>query len=359
MVEGETGSGRTALMMRKICRVMMQLGISALPRNYELIHEALSGRHPLLARDLAALGSGPAQDLLDELGLRHRLPGHLALQLGRLHAVAREAVTRIDPSIEQLAAINALTTRHLEDLWDRITAAPLASTEFAEETRALREVVAGLRRTEIQLADVIQDTRATIKTAARQIEDSRKAGNVDPVTGLYNRAALAERLETLQATKTAAGAALVLVVVEKLQTIGEQHGPACAEKAVKKVATTLRKCVKRKDFVARIGSDEFALVFADVDAQSIQTIAARIRDQIQSIEIRIPNREFSGLRLGLSAGIALGAQACDTTELVDHANLALKVVREGGRQGVLLCTPRMSARLDRRGTPSRAQQSAA
>ncbi len=350
MVEFESGGSTAAGVMRKICRVMMERQISALPRNYELLFEALSGRRPDLLRDLAALGSEPEQRLLDELGLRHRLPGHLALQLNRIHKLAHESLVALEQPVMDLGAVNALMTTRLEDLWDRIAEAPLAATDFAEETRALREVVAQLRRKEKQISATVCETRETLKVAAREIEESRKSGNVDRSTGLGNRAALAERLEALYAAReaTASSTALVMIVVEKLHMLGETYGPAVAEKAVKKVTAALRKSVKRRDFTARIGPDEFAFLFYEVDAQAAQTITARLRDQIQSLEIRLPDRDFSGLRLGLSAGIALSSEARDATDLVDRANLALKAVREGGRQGILLCTPRMGAQLNTR-----------
>ncbi len=58
---GRSQTKSTAIIL-KVAQSMSQLGIAALPRNYELVYEALSGRLPQLSRELAALGATPQQD---------------------------------------------------------------------------------------------------------------------------------------------------------------------------------------------------------------------------------------------------------------------------------------------------------
>lgn len=54
--------------IQKIAQHMARLNVAALPRNYELFHEAIIGLNAGLAQDIAALGPQPQQPMLDELG---------------------------------------------------------------------------------------------------------------------------------------------------------------------------------------------------------------------------------------------------------------------------------------------------
>ena len=62
-----------------VSQQMARLEVAGLPRNYELFHEAIAGGDAPLAREIAALNPAPTQMLLDEIGLRHRLPSFLGL----------------------------------------------------------------------------------------------------------------------------------------------------------------------------------------------------------------------------------------------------------------------------------------
>lgn len=102
---------RNAAIIQKLALSMMRLGVAALPRNYELIYEALSGQMPQLSRDLAALGAEPTQEALDELGNKHKLVGHSALAADRARAEAQQALgeltTMFTDALTRQQAFNA------------------------------------------------------------------------------------------------------------------------------------------------------------------------------------------------------------------------------------------------------------
>ena len=51
----------------QVTYAMRIMGVSPIPRNYELFYEAYIGSNPKLTRELAALGSKASQEELDEL----------------------------------------------------------------------------------------------------------------------------------------------------------------------------------------------------------------------------------------------------------------------------------------------------
>jgi diguanylate cyclase len=58
-----------------VLATMRRRGIAGLPRNYELVYEALNASNPTLTRQFEALGRNPSQEELDSLG-KKVLPHH-------------------------------------------------------------------------------------------------------------------------------------------------------------------------------------------------------------------------------------------------------------------------------------------
>ena len=79
---------------------MARLKVKALPRNYQLFHEALHGLDRQIDSEIAALGPSPSQANLDEIGLKHRLVSHCSLVAGKSEADAAEMLREV---AEQLA----------------------------------------------------------------------------------------------------------------------------------------------------------------------------------------------------------------------------------------------------------------
>ena len=48
---------------------MRQMGVVALPRNYEIFYEALSGSNPELSLEVVSLSKRPTQEDLDRIGI--------------------------------------------------------------------------------------------------------------------------------------------------------------------------------------------------------------------------------------------------------------------------------------------------
>src|SRR5690242_15929204 len=59
-----------------IALTMRQMGVSGLPRNYEIFYEALSGANPELSMELVSLGKRPRQEELDRIGRKFFAQNH-------------------------------------------------------------------------------------------------------------------------------------------------------------------------------------------------------------------------------------------------------------------------------------------
>ncbi|CAN7164832.1 GGDEF domain-containing protein [Pararhizobium sp. LjRoot255] len=344
---------QNAAVLLKVAQTMAKLGIAPFPRNYELFYDALCGQNAALTRDVASLGPEPAQSRLDEVGIKHHLPGFAAIATENIRADAAQTISAINHGLNNSIAKKEAFAALLRHFIDRLETDPVAGmSEFADDAGRLRDAVTAFEREERAFAISMRETVAQLGGIGSDIEIMRKASIRDPVTGLANRIAFSAKLAALYDDGNAAGpAALALVTVEGLRDLGESHGAATAEKALKKLAPVFRKSVKKNDFVARIGANEFAFVFHDVSADNADAIAQRIRASVEAVEITLPNRTFTSETLSLSTGIAMALTASSSTDLFTQAELALHAVRAGGGPGVLVFSAAIGSRATKTYSP--------
>lgn len=336
--DGMRGSAQNAALLLKIAQTMAKLGISPLPRNYELFYEALSGQSRSLSRELAALGAGASQAQLDAIGTRHNLVGHAPLAAEKARAGAADAIAELQLRLQKNIATKTRFSESLQAFIARLESDPVTGmSDFTNDAVRFGYAATALLKEEQAFAGMVESISGQLRDTSADLAASRKALTRDPVTGLPNRTAFSLRLASLFGEDTDDGAsALVLVTIDGLQALGESHGKVPVEKLLRKLAPLFKKSIKKNDFVARIGSDEFAFIFNDLSADNAATIAARIRASVEAIEITLPGRAFTKSAVSLSAGIAMSQSATGATDLYQQADLALKAVRAEGGSGVLV-----------------------
>lgn len=337
-----------SIVSQRIANIMAQMDIEPLPRNYALIYEAIANPETGRVGELDALDFAPSQAALDAIGLRWRLPGHLALALQEAEQTAVQVVDRLVCALREERTASSRDVAVLDTFLEALDADPVMSmSALAREARGLQARLGDFGRRTENFAGMLDEALALLGDARLQIGVDRRAMLRDGLTGLPNAAAFATRTAALfEAGPTQVKtAALLIVAVERLTLLTERYGAGIGEKAVKKCAAVFRKSVKKSDIVARVGSYTFGFLLHDATDQNAQAVAARVRDAIQSLRIRLPDGTIIPESLSLSAGIASTAIVTGPQELLHHAEMALTVVRADGRQGILRCTPMMYAQL--------------
>ena len=166
----------------------------------------------------------------------------------------------------------------------------------------------------------------------RRLLRAERAGAVeyslrDPLTGLANRALLADRTEAAldAATRSGATTALLLVDLDRFKEINDTFGHKYGDQLLTLIGRRFAAAVGDGDTVARIGGDEFAVLLPDVeDLAAATTIAANLQQALET-SFKVEGVE---LEVDASIGIVLsGEHGTDAATLLQHADVAMYVAK--------------------------------
>jgi len=181
---------------------------------------------------------------------------------------------------------------------------------------------------ENQLSILMIEEVSSSEELKKQIE---KPEYNDPITGLYNRSMLFERLQQIldgtKRTKTTLG--LILIDLDFFKKVNERVGHEEGDRVLKIIAERISKTVRKEDVIARIDGDEFAVIIRGFKSANIlRTLAQKLMKEI-AVPIKINGHDHF---LSSSVGIGIGPNDADqASELIRNVELALYRAKINGR----------------------------
>lgn len=150
----------------------------------------------------------------------------------------------------------------------------------------------------------------------------------DTLTGLKNRRASDSLLDKLETSDAQFG--LMHLDLDYFKQVNDTLGHAAGDYVLQHVAKVLKSATRAEDLVARVGGDEFVLIFKDcVDLAVLDQIATRIISQLED------PIEFEGeqCRISASIGTTLSSFYADprADEMMNDADQALYTSKDRGR----------------------------
>jgi diguanylate cyclase (GGDEF)-like protein len=171
-----------------------------------------------------------------------------------------------------------------------------------------------------RLAGIAIERRLTMQ---KLIHDARH----DSLTGLPNRRAIFEELDTALPHVSSSPAAVMFVDLDGLKGINDSLGHDLADEMIREIAGRLRTAVRSPDFVGRFGGDEFVIIAAAIaDRTQAAELAQRVLEAV--------SRPMPGITvpaMTASIGIAMITKTCEASEAIRRADRAMYTAKHGGR----------------------------
>ena len=200
---------------------------------------------------------------------------------------------------------------------------------------------------------VIKDSRGEAKYLIAVIEDATERKKTeqriaflahhDALTGLANRAALAQEIEEAATRQRRHNEpfTVLLLDLDRFKQVNDTLGHPAGDTLLTEVATRLKSLLRETDVLARLGGDEFAIIQTGDTEQ--REAAKALAERIIEMMARPFVIDGSDIGIGASIGIALAPERnTDPDELLKMADLALYRAKSAGRNGYCFFDPQMS-----------------
>jgi len=244
----------------------------------------------------------------------------------QLNIMVRDQVGSISKAVGEATDISDLKSSVQSQLKTIITAVD----EFAE-TETQREQILEQQLQEMHEQLALAQTES--QTIQKKLHNEMLRALTDTLTGLPNREAFDERftLERERFLRYEHPASLAILDIDHFKLVNDNHGHLVGDRVLQAFATTVKNMIRRTDFLARFGGEEFILIMPETDISSAYALLEKIRESVahispRSLDIKNP--------ITVSGGLTAFQLNENAEQLLGRADQALYHAKNGGRNRV-------------------------
>lgn len=251
----------------------------------------------------------------DSMSAAQELDSELREQVGGLHSSVQEAT--------DLNSLKEVVGTRLDGLLSTMD-------QYQRQRGELEHALSGRLQT---LVERVASMEQEAKGFRDHIEEQRQKALTDPLTGLPNRAAWDERQELEVARWQRYGGELLMAVldIDFFKRINDDYGHLAGDKVLKIIATELAKRLRKTDFIARFGGEEFVLLIPGTPLEGAQQLLETLRTAIESCPFHFKGERVT---ITLSAGVSAFAAGERAEQVFERADQALYRAKRSGRNRI-------------------------
>lgn len=240
-----------------------------------------------------------------------------------LHKSVDHEVQQIASSVEQateLTTLKEIVQQRVETISKHMA--------IYQQSEAVR-----LQQAEAKVKDLNQKLNIMQNESDRlqlKIVNERNQAMIDPLTGIYNRLAYNERIETEFNRWQRYQTPLTMAVwdIDKFKNVNDTYGHQAGDRVLTVVAKLLSKQVRETDFVARFGGEEFVLLMPETTVEQAIKVADNLRNSIEQCEFHFKDQRVP---VTISCGLAQFSEGDKVETAFNRADKALYYAKHNGR----------------------------
>jgi diguanylate cyclase (GGDEF)-like protein len=157
----------------------------------------------------------------------------------------------------------------------------------------------------------------------------------DALTGVYNQGAFQDDLRraTSGSLSVAAPIACVRIDIDDFKGINDTNGHAAGDATLRQLAGLLRRKVRERDRVYRVGGDEFAVLFMDFSEEEAFGVMRRVSEMLRGAPVRWIRSDGGAIEfpVTISVGVAECAHVGEISRAFEDADKAAYASKRAGK----------------------------
>jgi diguanylate cyclase (GGDEF)-like protein len=155
---------------------------------------------------------------------------------------------------------------------------------------------------------------------------------IDPLTGVMNRRAFAERLNyhIARSRMERSPFSLFMIDIDYFKQVNDRWGHSVGDMVLKCFTEHVTMMLRREDVFARYGGEEFIVLLPDTDRKGAELFGDRIRDQISRSSC-VAGEDIVKVTASVGCTTYVGERKITASNIIDTADEALYRSKNSGR----------------------------
>ena len=211
----------------------------------------------------------------------------------------------------------------------------LRTTQAAVDSlrRAKEELEIRVRQRTADLSEV--NSKLSQEVAERLVAQKalQEAATIDPLTRLFNRRVVQERLdlEVARSSRQHTPFTLIIVDLDHFKMINDTHGHDAGDSILVETGVRMKGIIRGQDTLARWGGEEFMILLPDTGSAGGREVAEKVRTRIVDTAYY-----FAGKEIRVTASFGVAQYKGDLEGTITVADQALYQAKNLGRNRVVL-----------------------
>ena len=182
----------------------------------------------------------------------------------------------------------------------------------------------------------LKETTEALEELKRDFEQVKTEVFEDFLTGIPNRKAFDTRLTLCigEAMSDHRDLSLLLIDIDNFKRFNDEFGHLVGDEVLKFVARKIRDIIKGRDFLARFGGEEFAVILPQTPLAGAAAVAESIRSFFAATPLRAVTAAKELGIVAVSVGVARYRPGESLEELIHRSDQALYAAKKTGKNRV-------------------------
>ncbi len=179
----------------------------------------------------------------------------------------------------------------------------------------------------VRRVDNVLESQMRFKEILKQYNKELQRGQIDELTGLYNRESAENIINELLDSESDRMHAFMLIDINRFRSVNTQYGSGGGDRALQRVGEILRRYFRSNDIMARLEGDQFCVFMTAVPSREM------VVNKCNQLCDKVKNASVDGITSSLSVSIGVSVTDKEDTsfaQVYERAKQALKKAKEGG-----------------------------
>ena len=327
--------------------LMSKQNIPITPRNYAVWYRYVSGADGELSRTIDAIlqkGEEFSEEKNEALYQRfcaERDENELRKVREDLQQVLRTILKEVTELTGQTQEYESFVSHSVNTLSEDASIEEIKNvvSEIIDKTKALGRFGKTIQHK-------LKETTEALVELKKDFEQVKAEVFIDFLTGVPNRKAFDDAL-TIRIGEAASGdkdLSLLLIDIDNFKRFNDEFGHLVGDEALKFVAKKIKEIVKGRDFLARFGGEEFAVILPHTSLAGAAAVAENIRSFFAATPLKAVETARNLGVITVSVGVACYCPGELSKEFIHRSDQALYSAKNAGRNRVAIESETVSDR---------------